>query len=357
VRARATADATASAPPRLTISLVTFNGSRWLDGCLAAVDALRRARPTEIELIVLDNASTDGSLEWLRHRIADDPRAHLIESTLNLGYAAAHNRIIEQARGPFVLLLNQDVQLDEGFAERALAAFEGRPTVAAVQGQIRRLGADSTRLDTLDTTGLQMGRYRRCVSRSQGLPSDAAPATGGPVFGADGPAPVYRRAALIDARVPRTRGGWEVLDEDFFMYKEDVDLAWRLKLLGWEAWYEPAALAWHARSAAGPPGTGLLAIARSNQHIPRWIKSLSWRNQRLMQVKNENLTAYLQDLPWIARRELLSLGFIVVADPRRLAAIPATLRALPGAMRKRRYLRQRLDQRAAEPGHRARIDG
>lgn len=296
--------------------------------------------------MVLDNASTDGSADLLRVRVDADPHARLIESGVNLGYAAAHNRIIREARGTYVLLLNQDVELEAGFAEFAVAAFDGRPRVAAVQGQIRRLSHDGTRLPSFDTTGLAMGRDRRFVSRSQGLDADQAPPQAGPVFGADGPAPVYRRAALLDAELPRTGGGVEVLDEDFFMYKEDVDLAWRLRLLGWEAWYEPHALAWHARGAGGPAGDGLLAIARSNRHIPRWIKALSWRNQRLMQVKNEELGAYLRDLPWIARRELLSLGFIVVADPRRLAAIPATLNGLPAALRKRRYLRRRLAARA-----------
>lgn len=326
----------------LTISLVTYNGRRWLPGCLDSVAALNRSDATAIELIVLDNASTDGTLELLRERLRGDSQARLIESAVNLGFAAAHNRVINEARGAFVLLLNQDVELDAAFAENALAAFGDRPDVAAVQGRIRRLAADGSRLKVLDTTGLSMGRDRRFVSRSQGLPDSAAVAVPGPVFGADGPAPVYRRAALLDARLPRTGGGWEVLDEDFFMYKEDVDLAWRLHLLGWQAWYEPTALAWHARGAGGPAAAGMLAIARSNRTIPRWIKAISWRNQRLMQVKNERVGSYLRDLPWILRRELLSLGFMLVADPRRLVAIPRTARALPTAMRKRRYLNRRL---------------
>lgn len=126
------------------------------------------------------------------------------------------------------------------------------------------------------------------------------------------------------------------------MYKEDVDLAWRLQRLGWHAWYEPAALAWHGRSASGPSGVGWRDIIRRNRQTPGWIRSLSWRNQRLMQVKNEAGSAFLRDLPWIARREILALGYIVVADPVRLLAIGGLARRLPAALRKRRYLRRRV---------------
>jgi GT2 family glycosyltransferase len=114
-----------------------------------------------------------------------------------------------------------------------------------------------------------------------------------------------------------------------------VDLAWRLRWLGWEAWYEPAALGWHGRGTGGTGATGWLDIARTNWSIGRRAKILSWRNQRLMQVKNETVAGYLRDLPWILRREVLSLGFIVVFDPKRLVAIPMLLRDLPSAMRKR----------------------
>jgi GT2 family glycosyltransferase len=142
--------------------------------------------------------------------------------------------------------------------------------------------------------------------------------------------------------MPRDRGGWEVLDEGFFLYKEDVDLAWRLRLLGWRTWYAPTALAWHARGTGGTGATSWLDIARTNRTIRHEAKALSWRNQRLMQIKNEQLLEYLRDAPWIIRRELLSLAFMAVFDRRRLLAVLALLRAAPGAMRKRRYLQARL---------------
>jgi GT2 family glycosyltransferase len=328
--------------PRVTVSLVTFQGMRWLPGCL---ESLRRQTLADYELLVVDNASTDGTVERLRAASATDARIDVHESPVNLGFARAHNRNILRARGRYVCLLNQDVELDDTFLHETVAAFGAGVRIGAVQARLRRLGQDGSRTRILDGTGLEMHRDRRVVSRSQGEPDGPEHLRPGPVWGVDGPAPVYRREALLDARVPRRGGGWEVLDEDFFMYKEDVDLAWRLRRLGWRAWYAPRAVAWHARGAGGERAVTLLEIARTNRTIPRWVKALSWRNQRLMQVKNDRFSDFVRDLPWIARREVLSLGFMIVADPRRLRAVPALVAAFPGAVRKRAYLGRHASRR------------
>jgi GT2 family glycosyltransferase len=338
-----------SPDPAATVSLVTWNGMRWLPACLASVATQTMA---DYELLVIDNASSDGSAAWLRAQAAADPRIRLVESVENTGYARAHNANIRVARGEAILLLNQDAVLDPGFLEATVGVLRDHPEVGSVQGRLRRLGPGGQPLDILDTTGLVMHRDRRVVSRAQlsrdEWPDGAGPAAG-PVWGVDGAAPVYRRSALAGARLPRRGGGWEVLDEDFFMYKEDVDLAWRLRRLGWTAWYEPAALAWHARGSGDTGASSLVGVVRANLSNPPHIRALSWRNQRLMQVKNEDLTSYLHDLPWIARRELLSWGFILAVDPGRLRALPGLLRALPWAMRKRRALAARI-ARAGLPG-------
>ncbi len=297
-----------------------------------------------MELVVTDNGSTDGSAGWLIERMRGLAWARLDLLPSNIGYAPAHDLVIRTARAPLVLLLNQDVELDPGFLRTAVEVLEARPSVAAVQGLIRRLGADGARWATIDTTGLEMHRDRRVVSRDQGRDPAMVGRPAGPVWGADGPAPVYRRSALMSARLPG-RDGWEVLDRDFFAYKEDVDLAWRLQRLGWEAWYEPRALAWHARGASVSV-TPTLRGVRDSAAMPERVRTLSWRNQRLMQVKNDPWHAVLRDLPWIARREALSMGLLVLGGRGRLAAIADLVRHLPWAIRKRRAL-QRAVRRVA----------
>jgi GT2 family glycosyltransferase len=299
---------------------------------------------SDFELIIHDNASVDGTQAALREWVAREPRFRLHESGANLGYSAGHNPAILAARGDYVVLMNQDVELDRRFLSAIVAAFEAHPEVASVQPRLRQL-ANGRRLDTLDTTGLVMGRDRRAVSRAQGLLDGPDHQRRGYVWGADGPAPAYRVAALRDAALPRGDGTWEVLDEDFFMYKEDVDIAWRLRLMGWSARYEPAALGWHARGTGATGATSALDIARANLRLSSTAKKLSWTNQRLMQIKNEEPRAYLRDLPWIAGREILSFAFILLFDVRRLSSLPSLYRLAPRVLRKRRVLWSRLAAR------------
>ncbi len=320
--------------PEVTVTLVVHDGAAWLPGCLASV---LRQEEVHLELLILDSGSSDDSVALLRAAAAADPRIRVIVAGENVGYARGQDRLIGEARGAAILLLNQDVELDPRFLVHACAALAADPEIGSVQGRIRHLAGPGRREDLLDTTGLVLHRDRRVTSRAQGMADGPAHAVPGEVWGADGPAPVHRRAALLAARLPG-RDGPEVLDGDFFMYKEDVDLAWRLRRLGWRTAYLPDAIAWHGRSAPGPAGTGALAAVRALRSAPPWIRALSWRNQRLMQVKNDPLPAVLRDLPWIAWRELASLALLLVADPRRLAILPSFLRLLPGALRKRRAL-------------------
>ena len=323
----------------MTVSLVTFDGARWLPGCLASLAAQDLAA---FEVLVSDNASRDGSLALLRDWTYRDPRMRVRASPTNVGYAAGHNAAIRDAEGEVVVLLNQDVELDPGFLSAVMAAFEAHPEAGSIQPRLRQLAAPGDRRETLDTTGLAMGRDRRAVSRGQGLPDGPEHQHGQAIWGVDGPVPAYRLSALREATLARPGGSWEVLDEDFFLYKEDVDLAWRLRRLGWTAWYEPAALGWHGRGSGGTGATTMLDIARTNRGVSSRVRRLSWRNQRLMQIKNEDPRGYLRDLPWIWRRELLSLLFIVANDPRDLAAVPELVRMAPTAWRKRQLLRARL---------------
>ena len=126
----------------VTVSLVTYNGMRWLPGCLAS---LERQTLRDFELLVLDNASTDGSLDWLREQATRLAWMTVRSSDANLGFAAGQNRNIYGSESEFVCLLNQDVELDERFLEQALAGFGGKPRVGAVQGRLLQLKAGGER--------------------------------------------------------------------------------------------------------------------------------------------------------------------------------------------------------------------
>lgn len=324
--------------PLISVSLVTYNAERWLDACLASL--LAQTHP-DVEILVLDNGSTDGTRERLEAAVAGHPAIRLALSPTNLGYAGGHNRAISESRGEFVCLLNQDIVLDPDFLAAALAAFDA-PTVGSVQGRLRWLSPDLERTSMIDSTGLQINRSRRITSRGQGSPDGVHNDRPGLVFGVDGACPIYRRSALEDVRI-----GGEVLDEAFFMYKEDVDLAWRLLLGGWDAAYAPDAVAWHARGAGESAAKTAWQVIQHRRGIPTWVKRLSWRNQRLMQIKNEDASLVVRDLPRVIWHELAAFAYLVVSNPTNLAAVVDLVRMLPAALRKRRHV-QRLRRISSE---------
>lgn len=324
-----------SGPPLITVSLVTYRPGRWLKPCL---DSLFAQTYPRLEIIVLDNGGDAETANALQSSIGVRVDTNLVFSEENQGYARAHNRTIASSHGEFVCLLNQDMVLDRDFLTSAVAAFDA-PDIGAVQGRLRWLSPDLQLTDRIDTTGLSINRNRRIVSRGQG--STDGPHNDRPdlIFGVDGACPVYRRAALEDVRL--TVGlRQEYLDEDFFMYKEDVDLAWRLLLRGWKARYEPAALAWHARGAGESAARTPWQIIQHRRRIPAWVKRLSWRNQRLMQIKNEDGGMVLRDVHRIVARELAAFAYLVTSDPRNIVAVLELFRLMPSARRKRRQVQR-----------------
>lgn len=322
---------------KVSVLIVTLNGRGWIAACLDSVVAQTHA---DVEILALDNGSTDGTAAFLVDAAARHAALSVVLESTNLGFAGGHNRLIEGASGDLVCLLNQDVLLDEQFISEAVAAFARSPTIGAVQARVYRLSPELERSRILDTTGLEMHRSRRVVSRGQGTDDDHRFDKPGEVFGADGPCPVFRRIALEDVAVA-VGDGKEYLDGDFFAYKEDVDLAWRLRLAGWDAWYVPSAIAWHGRSAAEPGNGGIGAFVRHRRSMAPWLRRMSWRNHRLMQLKNESPRLFLRDIAPIAWRELRSLAFMAAVHPSDLVAIIDVVRLAPRMLRKRHSIQRR----------------
>jgi GT2 family glycosyltransferase len=316
---------------KVVVSLVTYNGQAWLPGCLAALAAQTH---DNFEVRIFDNASADSTAAIAGALTEADRRFNLYRSPANLGFAGGHNRNLAATDAEYAVVLNQDTSLAPDFLDRVGAALDARPKVGAVQPRVLNLLAPGEPSKLIDTTGLAMARTRRVVSRRQGASQDKRDLVPGPVWGVDGPIAVYRTAALRSASHDLPEGP-QIFDESFFMYKEDVDLAWRLRLAGWSAWYEPTAVGWHARDSGAKLGASLLGSLARNRQVPLWIRTTSWRNHRLMMIKNERVADVVRDLPWIAAREAGALAFMAALDPRRLAAVAQAARLAPEMLRKR----------------------
>lgn len=342
----------------VTISILGYNDRGTIG---AAIRSAALQRYPEIELVVVDNASPDGASGFRREalaRAAAERRGILgfglesrfVQNRENAGFARGHNAVIARSRGEFVLLLNSDAILEEYFVARAVEQFSRDEKIGALQGKVIRydfsanapvsqvLGEISH--PVIDTTGLVVFKNRRIVNRGQGEADRGQFAALEEIFGADGATPVYRRQALEDVKVCLA-GRCEYFDEDFFSYKEDVDLAWRLRLYGWKTLYVPGMLAWHARGSGESAATSWRRIIEERRRIKSLPKLWSFKNQRLMQLKNELVTLVLAHFPRILFKEIGAWLYLVVFERRTLRVLRELIRQAPSAFRKRRIIMAR----------------
>lgn len=223
--------------PRVSVVIPAYQGGRELLEAVASVWA-SHWRPEEV--IVVDNGSEDGSIEALRDRFPD---VRLLCNGSNLGFGAACNRGIEQARRlghRFTLLLNQDARLDPATLGSLLELACRQPRAAAIG--CLTLCSDSS--SEAQSRILYNGSWRRWLptwQRLPGLGGSAASAECQPrkVDYVWGHAMLLRLEALAE-QAP--------FDPGFFMYHEDLDLCWRLQQAGWEIWCDSRVVVWHHQS-------------------------------------------------------------------------------------------------------------
>lgn len=231
---------TAPAAQGVSVIVLSWNSLRFLEACLASV--LAQTWPV-VELIVVDNASEDGSASFVKERFAS---ATLVESPVNLGFCGGNNLGLTRAHGAYVLFLNADAILDPNYLEEALKPFAAEGRVGMVAGKVLRFD----RL-TLDTTGQLMSRSRRVKERGYDEHDRGQYEEPGEVFSVCGAVALYRRS-VVDA----VSLDGEFFDSDFFAFGEDFDAGWRAQRLGWSCRYQPSAVALHFRGGTQKESTG-----------------------------------------------------------------------------------------------------
>jgi len=247
---------------RVRVIVLNWNGRRWLDGCLGA---LRRQQGCAFEVLVVDNASSDGSAAIVRERC---PECQLIALDTNIGFAAGNNAGARGATAPYLVFLNNDTEVEPGWLAALVAAADRDPQVGLVTSHVVYMDHP----DVIDSAGdgyLQCGGgYKR--RHGQRVDPQAADRE---VFGACGAAFLIRRDLF------ERLGGF---DEDFFMVYEDVDLSYRARLTGSRVVFASGALVRHAGSASlGRISSNAVFYGQRNLEWT-WLKnspsSLLWRS-------------------------------------------------------------------------------
>jgi GT2 family glycosyltransferase len=283
--------------PRVLVSLVTHNSSGDLSRLMPTLFA---QTTRDFSIHATDNASEEGTRSTLAayQRVSPVPFS-LLASRENLGFTGGHNEGIDRAvaaGAEWVLVLNADLVLAPDFLERLLhdAHSPSHERAASFTGKIlRATGDDLAPTDQLDTVGLRMTKNGRHFDVGAGTRDDGRYDRPAEIFGVSGCAALYRTAALVDTKIST---GY--FDDDFFIYREDVELAWRLRGRGWKARYVPGARAWHRRRSLPDRRGDMSPLA--NLH--------SVKNRFLLRINNAGSqhirTTFLSSFP----RDLLVLG-------------------------------------------------
>lgn len=231
----------------------------YLSDCL---DSVRRQTYEPRETIVVDDASTDGSADFVA---TSYPEMRLVRLDRNRGFAHAANRGMAEARGEIVALLNNDAAAEPNWVEQLVTALRGHPDAGFAASKILL----HDRPDTLNSAGDVFRRTGVPDSRGVWEADHGQYDDEVEVFGASGAAVAYRRSMLSDIGF---------FDERFFMYCEDVDLAFRAQLAGYRCVYTPRAVVRHRLSASGG---GTLASYHCGRNfvwlLARDLPGAAWR--------------------------------------------------------------------------------
>jgi GT2 family glycosyltransferase len=232
---------------QVTVVVVTWQGAHLLRDCLSSLGT----QTVRLEVLVVDNASTDRTRELLA---ADFPAAQVLRLDRNTGFAGGVAAALPHVHTPYVALLNNDAAADPHWLQRCLDVLINRSDVAAVTS--RMLFWDEP--DRLNNAGVLLVRGGYGADRGLDEPDGAPYDTPQEVFGFSGGAAVLR----IDA--VRGAGG---IPAEFFLYYEDTDLAWRLRLAGWRIWYEPGAVVRHRHAASTDKRSDMFAFYNERNRL------------------------------------------------------------------------------------------
>jgi GT2 family glycosyltransferase len=307
---------------RVSVTIVTYNSGRFIKRCLESVLA---QKCTTKEIIVIDNASTDGTVDILEQF---EDRCQIVYNDENIGFAAAQNQAISLGSGDWVLTLNPDVLLLPNFIQALVDAGQMDKRIGTVCGKLLAILAtfDLPDKPLVDSTGIYFTPMLRHLDRGSQEVDNGHYLNHEYVFGATAAAALYRRTMIEDVSIQG-----EFFDEEFFVYREDADVAWRAQLLGWRCIYTPHARGYHVRNVL--PG--------NRRALPAVINMHSVKNRFLMRFKNMTGDLYRRNWLEITTRDVVVVGCCLVREHTSLKAFWYVAKNWKRVMAKRREIMSR----------------
>jgi GT2 family glycosyltransferase len=309
-----------SAP--VLVSIVTYNDQTLLDKCLESL----QKQSANLRIRIFDNASSDRSVEIARHRGIEP-----VCSPVNRGFSHGHNHNLLPGDFEMALVLNADVILQADFLERLGEALSAVPGAGMAGGKLYRMDAQGriayrNGVPILDSAGIYFTPSQRHFDRGSEQEDRGQFDRRQLVFGITGAALLCSREMLEDVR-----HGDEYFDEDFFVYREDADLAWRAQLLGWKAVYEPGAVGLHLRKVLPDRRTSVSPLV--NRH--------SLKNRYLLRMKNMDRAVRRRCLPYMWIRDIGIFFYVLLFEWSSLPAYADARRLRDRLLEKRGIIQSR----------------
>jgi GT2 family glycosyltransferase len=284
-----------SSNPLISVIIVNYNGKKFLSDCLSS---LLCQSYFPFEVIMIDNASNDGSVEYTNKNF---PQVNVIVQSSNRGFAGGTNAGIRVAKGEFILTLNNDTIVDPQMLKEIVRPMLAESCVGVCGSKM--LLSDGR----INSTAICISRSGAAWDRGMGEPDDGQYDDAEEVFGSCAGAALYRKAMFDEIGL---------FDEDFFLYMEDVDLAFRARLSGWKCIYVPTARVVHFHGGTAAPESDL-SVFFGNRNILWYV------------FKDLPLRLLLVSIPWIIGRNCAVIPYYFLKGKGK-AIVRAKVDALKG---------------------------
>jgi len=322
---------------KLSVNIVIYNGAKFVPYLMAS---LKRQTFKDFEIIYVDNCSTDGTLELMEKELKDSGIEYkIIKSDANYGFAAGHNTAYRETTAPFFLLQNVDMYLMPDVLEKAVKFLEDYKDAVSVAPRLMRWdfekvfntyknGSDLVSsakegfTSQVDAIGIRLFKNRRAVEwltrevwakdSENEFVRDLYDKQVCEVFGVSGALPVYRKSATEKVLLP----GNNLFDPTYHSYKEDLDLAYRLRNAGYTSYVLLDTVAYHDRTGAGPKEMGDWAALKNKKKQSAFVKFHSYKNHLRTLYKNEYWQNFFLDLPFIFWYEFKKFFYLLLTDPK-----------------------------------------
>lgn len=304
----------------ISVIILGYNSKKYLKWCFDSV--LTQTHPN-LEIIFVDNASTDDSIEFVEQYITRTKKQEnkrtirIIMNRENFGYTGGNNIGIKASNGEFILCLNPDIILDKNYIKNIINLFQKNPKIGAAAGKLLKFKFHNNTIEKtniIDSCGFKIFKSHRVIEQGGGEIDKGQYDITAKVFGVSGAAPILRKSALDNIckhlHKAFVNNSHNYFDNDFFAYKEDVDLAFRIMHAGCESWFEPKAIAWHHRWETGTRDDEKSKdIISRRRKRSKFVNYFSYRNHLYFLLKNEFFVNLLLYSPWITIYELKKLIF------------------------------------------------